>query len=188
MANQMTIRRKTDEALVISGFTIVELLIVIVVIGILAAITIIAYNGVQNKANDAAIRSDLRTMGAIIEANRIVTDAIPQNEAGLSTLGLKATKRSYGGHLVDAGTGYKYNTLYCSTISSYRPADFAIVSSSTSTNVYSFHAGTVATFASASWVGAGWGTICPAILGVTAGDSNAGVWLYENSIWKSWLP
>lgn len=35
-----------------SGFTIVELLIVIVVIGILAAITIVAYNGVQQRANN----------------------------------------------------------------------------------------------------------------------------------------
>jgi prepilin-type N-terminal cleavage/methylation domain-containing protein len=33
-----------------AGFTIVELLIVIVVIGILAAITIVAYNGVQSRA------------------------------------------------------------------------------------------------------------------------------------------
>ena len=33
-----------------SGFTIVELLIVIVVIGILAAITIVAYNGIQSRA------------------------------------------------------------------------------------------------------------------------------------------
>lgn len=33
-----------------SGFTIVELLIVIVVIGILAAITIVAYNGIQQRA------------------------------------------------------------------------------------------------------------------------------------------
>jgi prepilin-type N-terminal cleavage/methylation domain-containing protein len=35
-----------------SGFTIVELLIVIVVIGILAAITIVAYNGVQVRAKN----------------------------------------------------------------------------------------------------------------------------------------
>lgn len=35
------------------GFTIVELLIVIVVIGILAAITIVAYNGIQNRAENA---------------------------------------------------------------------------------------------------------------------------------------
>lgn len=34
------------------GFTIVELLIVVVVIGILAAITIVAFNGVQNKARN----------------------------------------------------------------------------------------------------------------------------------------
>lgn len=35
-----------------SGFTIVELLIVIVVIGILAAITIVAYNGFQTRAEN----------------------------------------------------------------------------------------------------------------------------------------
>ncbi|MES2876373.1 MAG: prepilin-type N-terminal cleavage/methylation domain-containing protein [Patescibacteria group bacterium] len=43
----------------ISGFTIVELLIVIVVIGILAAITIIAYSGLQNRSYYSAVQSDL---------------------------------------------------------------------------------------------------------------------------------
>lgn len=37
-----------------NGFTIVELLIVIVVIGILAAITIVAFEGIQNRANNTA--------------------------------------------------------------------------------------------------------------------------------------
>lgn len=36
------------------GFTIVELLIVVVVIAILAAITIVAYNGIQNRAKQSA--------------------------------------------------------------------------------------------------------------------------------------
>lgn len=42
-----------------AGFTIVELLIVIVVIGILAAITVVAYNGVQQRANTAKRDSDV---------------------------------------------------------------------------------------------------------------------------------
>ncbi len=41
------------------GFTIVELLVVIVVIGILAAITIVSYTGISNKATLASIQSDL---------------------------------------------------------------------------------------------------------------------------------
>lgn len=44
------------------GFTIVELLIVIVIIAILAAITIVAYNGIQQRARSSAVMSDLDTV------------------------------------------------------------------------------------------------------------------------------
>lgn len=40
-----------------SGFTIVELLIVIVIIAILAAITIVAYNGITQRSQSAAVQS-----------------------------------------------------------------------------------------------------------------------------------
>lgn len=43
----------------VSGFTIVELLIVIVVIAVLAAVTTVAYNGLQTRAQNAKIASDI---------------------------------------------------------------------------------------------------------------------------------
>lgn len=43
----------------LKGFTIVELLIVVVVIAILAAITLVAFNGISNQAREATLKSDL---------------------------------------------------------------------------------------------------------------------------------
>lgn len=40
------------------GFTIVELLIVIVVIAVLAAVSIVAYNGIQSRSNDAKVLAE----------------------------------------------------------------------------------------------------------------------------------
>lgn len=44
------------------GFTIVELLIVIIVIAILAALVIAAYNGIQQMARDNERQTDMRTL------------------------------------------------------------------------------------------------------------------------------
>src|SRR5271157_4433063 len=50
------------------GFTIVELLIVIAVIGILALLVITTYAGIQAKARNAKRQSDLKSLQTQIEA------------------------------------------------------------------------------------------------------------------------
>lgn len=50
----------------LKGFTIVELLIVIVVIGILAAISIVAYGSIQANARYSAYRSDIQSINKAI--------------------------------------------------------------------------------------------------------------------------
>jgi len=56
------------------GFTIVELLIVIVVIAILAAIVIVAYNVIQERAREAKIGADLAQIEKAILLARINTN------------------------------------------------------------------------------------------------------------------
>lgn len=54
-----------------TGFTIVELLIVVVVIAILAAITIVAYNGIRERAQVSSIQSSLSSLNRSLEVAKI---------------------------------------------------------------------------------------------------------------------
>jgi len=94
------------------GFTIVELLVVIVVIGILAAITIVSYTGVSKKAVIASIQSDLSNASKKLEMYKV--------EHG-----------SYPNTLTDSGSG-KYcptpiDAQYCAKVSSGNTLNYPTV-------------------------------------------------------------
>ena len=98
MLNNIKIKRKE------SGFTIVELLIVIVIIGILAAITIVSYNGITKRANTASAQS---TANAVISKAEVYladgpTAKYPSTLATLTGAGSDTTYRL---------TGATYNAL-----------------------------------------------------------------------------
>lgn len=72
------------------GFTIVELLIVIVVIGILAAITIVAYNGIQDRARASTLSSALSQAANKLAVYQVDNpDLYPADKTALEALGIK---------------------------------------------------------------------------------------------------
>jgi len=72
------------------GFTIVELLVVIVIIGILASITIVSYTGLNQKATVASLQSDITNSSSLLKISQVengqypssVTDCGPAPTAG----------------------------------------------------------------------------------------------------------
>jgi prepilin-type N-terminal cleavage/methylation domain-containing protein len=76
-----------------SGFTIVELLIVIVVIGILAALVVTTYNGIQQKARDTERKTDVNAIHGQVEAYQAQNGRYPTltnvNDASFRTANLK---------------------------------------------------------------------------------------------------
>lgn len=91
------------------GFTIVELLIVIVVIAILATISIVAYNGIQARANDA---KTISAVNQIEKALRLyATDNGPDIKGGYGSTAVPA-----GSPCVDGVSGFFGSGTYACSV------------------------------------------------------------------------
>ena|GEM_PF-1291324 len=89
------------------GFTIVELLIVIVVIAILAAITIVSYNGITKKASESMAQSSVEQ--AVKKLKLYSVENSESYPGSLANLGFTSTD----------DTAYQYSTTsngYCVTV------------------------------------------------------------------------
>ncbi len=98
----------TDKA----GFTIVELLIVVVVIGILAAVTILSYTGISVKAHQTTLASDAHGAATVMGTDNVTNGAYASSES---------TANAGKGLPKSPGTSYSFHsdgTSYCITVNS----------------------------------------------------------------------
>jgi prepilin-type N-terminal cleavage/methylation domain-containing protein len=96
------------------GFTIVELLIVIVVIGILAALVIVQFTNVQARARDAERKSDIRALQSKVAEYYALNGNYPTALSGITNLPADACKAP-GGSGTCASPDYNYKSFKTGT-------------------------------------------------------------------------
>ncbi len=161
------------------GFTIVELLIVIVIIGILAALIIAAYNGIQGRAKDVAVQTDLRGVASKMEFYFSDNNTYPPSSAALSGAGFFASKSSYD-------TTATANYLFCTTASAGISNNYALVAKSGSgATFYISDQNKTPTVFSGTFPGSST-TICNTALGTTSVGRYFG-FSSGSGGWQSWV-
>lgn len=83
------------------GFTLIEILIVVVILGILAAIVIPQFSSASQEASISSVRSQLQTLRSQVELYRVQNNEYPAE----GTISSDATANNPGGFqtLVDGG-------------------------------------------------------------------------------------
>ena len=84
----MTRRRKHDE-----GFTLVEMMVVLVIIGLLATVVIINVMPATDRAAQTRVRADLSTLEQAIDMYRLENMRYPTTQEGLNSLVPKYIRR-----------------------------------------------------------------------------------------------
>lgn len=89
------------------GFTIIELLVTIVIVGILASVTLASYSGIQTRVATTTLKSDLKNASTQLNMDNVTNSSYPASQDAAN--GGKGLSKS-------TGTVYQYiatTTSYC---------------------------------------------------------------------------
>lgn len=100
----------------LKGFTIVELLIVIVVIAILAAISIVAYSGIQQRSKETKLLSGVSTYVKTFQQYKAVNSAYP-TDSGCLGAGYQSNSCWYDGSTAALGVNVNLDSSLAQFIS-----------------------------------------------------------------------
>lgn len=160
-----------------SGFTVVEIVVVIAVIAILATISSIGYATIRDDAKDSTVETDLRGIGAKMEAYYARTGTYPAaTSAALDASDTISVTR-------DAYPGTAYNFLYC-LINDGTTKRYSVVGRSASGK--GFYFSSVDGFKpTGNWVNS-YTSMCPQS-NVSNSDVNFSYfWIQNNGNWSTW--
>lgn len=161
-----------------AGFTLVEILVVLVIIAILAGITLASYTTAQNRGYDAAVSSDLAEDAKILTTYYSDNGQFPtEPQLAAITPKLKFLKQNYN------TTGNA--VLYCRTADGSKMA--IIAESKSGAAWYVSDTAHVAKSYTASFPAA-MVTACSAAGVTDPADGSAGNWLHTSATgWDTWV-